>query len=688
MRRMIRYTILQLVLVFVVGAVPTHSQLLVFDDFGDGVVSDWTTYGSCWNESGGLFQCSTTPPNAPIAAIRSDGDSWTDYSVEVDVQPLGTYQPSQTGIVFRFGAEYPIGDFCDCAFNRYQGTYLVLYCLGGPARTVPFAFDTSHFYRLRATVVGDQATCEVVGAPETLLSESFPAAAPMGSAGLRSTHIASNFDNFRVVDLGATSDLRIVFSVGGYPNARPWIANLDGSNAHQLADVSLASQPRLAANTVVFMSEDYLGQGSGIYRMEATPGAPVTKIPNTENIRTANSINWDAIDLSPDGTRMVWAAPEPGDYYQNHNVFVMNVDGTGKVRILRDTGKHFFAINWGEPDRISFGRSNVGNAYSQRLHTIAPDGTGLTQVVAEFAQSLHIGGPDGRAALSYGTQVPIPLATMDNSFGDLVYLPGPVTDYYFFSWHPTLDVLFGARGGSLYRIDRISGLETLILPAQSAPIYGGDVGYASATPPGPSMIVLASAKDSFLRQGASDTNEGANDALRIQSSGKNRALVGFDLTGIDVEAVSSARLVLTIADLTDNWGSSGRFVSAHPLLSDWSEGNGWTVGGNDRGSGPGVTWACATDEEIANQRPDCPDGEWNGGEFGSATGPAVLHTNGMTGEVEFDVTADVLAGHTSGWLIAKDIEGQNGKVYYYSREGASLAEDPDLGPRLILDFAE
>ena len=100
-----------------------------------------------------------------------------------------------------------------------------------------------------------------------------------------------------------------------------------------------------------------------------------------------------------------------------------------------------------------------------------------------------------------------------------------------------------------------------------------------------------------------------------------------------------------------------------------------------RGSGPGVTWNCAADAEIANQATDC-DPRWNGGTFGPATAPSVPHVNGLSGAVSWDVTDDVLAG-ASAWLIKKTAEGQSGEVFYFSKEGS--ASD---GPRLILEGQE
>jgi hypothetical protein len=157
-------------------------------------------------------------------------------------------------------------------------------------------------------------------------------------------------------------------------------------------------------------------------------------------------------------------------------------------------------------------------------------------------------------------------------------------------------------------------------------------------------------------------------------------VVGFDLTSIDTARVISATLILTIVENANNWGpNNNRTVDAHPLLVDFAEGNGQDTevsrAETTRGSGPGVTWACAADSQIANQRADC-DLPWDGGTFEPPTALSVVHFNGQLGEVQWDVTADVIAGAT-GWVIKKTNEGLSGEVTYSSREGT-------VPPRLLL----
>ncbi len=199
----------------------------------------------------------------------------------------------------------------------------------------------------------------------------------------------------------------------------------------------------------------------------------------------------------------------------------------------------------------------------------------------------------------------------------------------------------------------------------------------------PYLTTLEILQDSYLRQWAPNTNEGGSSKLRVKALGNNRALVRFDMGGADVAGLISARLVLTVSYAADNWGD-GRLVLAHKLLSDWSEGNGWVNGGTDRGTGAGATWRCASDTDISNHAADCAE-DWNGGLYGATTAEGIVHTNGMVGEVVFDVTEDVKAGVAFGWILKKELENQPGRVEYHSRESAAALGNPDLGPRLILE---
>lgn len=212
----------------------------------------------------------------------------------------------------------------------------------------------------------------------------------------------------------------------------------------------------------------------------------------------------------------------------------------------------------------------------------------------------------------------------------------------------------------------------------------------------PNVVTLTADRDTFLRSGMQNTNEGANEILRVRASGKNRALIAFNPLEINTVGLTKASLVLTIKENANNWGKNNdRTVDAHALTEDFEEGNGKIAevvprSDRSRGEDAGTTWNCLVDEDITNKKADCDaDEKWKGGEiegfYEPATAPGVIHYNGLEGEVSWDVTEDVKNG-AYGWLIKKTNQSATGKVLYYSKEGAISANDPSLSPKLILEY--
>jgi hypothetical protein len=185
-------------------------------------------------------------------------------------------------------------------------------------------------------------------------------------------------------------------------------------------------------------------------------------------------------------------------------------------------------------------------------------------------------------------------------------------------------------------------------------------------------VTLAPIGDTYLRSGSANQNQGSDTILRVQQSGNNRALVRFDqaaiVTTVGSGTLASATLELYIQTNANNWGTTGRSVDALRLTADWTE--------------LGATWNCRIDSNTANSSADCSP-QWNGGSFATTATASKLHTNNLTGWVQFDVTADVRAFLTGtlnyGWVIKKTDESQNGQVDYTSRQGTA-----GNGPRLVL----
>lgn len=206
--------------------------------------------------------------------------------------------------------------------------------------------------------------------------------------------------------------------------------------------------------------------------------------------------------------------------------------------------------------------------------------------------------------------------------------------------------------------------------------------------------VLYNSQDTVLRAREPHANEGANPGLTLAKDGGQpvRPLIGFELGLLNPKSVARATLVLTLdpLDSATGWGN-GREVLARPVLQDWVEGNGRSLGvpkqSATSGAGRGATWFSPSDAEIANDHADGHE-SWDGGDLGSGpvTGPAVVITNHLRGEVHFDVTADVRNGNTRGWLVVRQDERVGSAARFFSREGAAAAGNPDLAPRLVLEY--
>ena len=170
--------------------------------------------------------------------------------------------------------------------------------------------------------------------------------------------------------------------------------------------------------------------------------------------------------------------------------------------------------------------------------------------------------------------------------------------------------------------------------------------------------------DTYLRQGNPNRNQGAITFLRVRDAGNNRILVRFDasqvLAALAGQTLVKANLELFIEDNGGNWTAQGGTVDAHRLTASWMEAS--------------ATWNCPADTNLANSRPDCAT-PWNGGTFAVPATSSVLHTNGLVGWVQWEVTPDVasLVSGTPhfGWLIKKKDESRNGLADYTSREGTA-----------------
>jgi len=182
--------------------------------------------------------------------------------------------------------------------------------------------------------------------------------------------------------------------------------------------------------------------------------------------------------------------------------------------------------------------------------------------------------------------------------------------------------------------------------------------------------ILFSAKDSFVREGLQESNEGASKVLRVMGTGpiNNRVLVGFDETQLETalgeKTLDSAKLKIFVVDNDGRW-QEGQSVLVHSLTKPWQEGISSNAPfANFVGTQKGVTWDCSSEEDCAN---------WDGGSFKAIVTDTVVISNDISGKwIEFDVTKDILAYLDGvpnyGWVIMKSDEDSSGRINIAARE--------------------
>ncbi len=104
-------------------------------------------------------------------------------------------------------------------------------------------------------------------------------------------------------------------------------------------------------------------------------GASAVSVENVKKLDINETNLWDPV-ISPDGTKIAYVAYDDA---RNQQIFVINVDGTGKQKLIGDALKKW-GLAWG-PDKIvytSFGKDGL-----EKIFVINPDGTGNQQLILD-----------------------------------------------------------------------------------------------------------------------------------------------------------------------------------------------------------------------------------------------------------------------------------------------------------------
>lgn len=200
---------------------------------------------------------------------------------------------------------------------------------------------------------------------------------------------------------------------------------------------------------------------------------------------------------------------------------------------------------------------------------------------------------------------------------------------------------------------------------------------------------FVAARDSMLLTSDRNQNEGANGLLAIHENGPRRIVTSFDTNNVSLVGLAEARLALNVRFVDTNWPAAGGPIDVYRLNQAFAEGNGRNFNlpvdqAPTRGTGAGTTFNCSSDSEISNNARDCAT-PWDGGNTAipATASSSVIVTGASSGQLEWNVTADVLAGATR-FLLRKPVATDPGKIEFFSREGAATAGDSNLGPKLVL----
>lgn len=198
-------------------------------------------------------------------------------------------------------------------------------------------------------------------------------------------------------------------------------------------------------------------------------------------------------------------------------------------------------------------------------------------------------------------------------------------------------------------------------------------------------LIMYAEKDSFIREGVQNSNEGSNQVLRVMGSGpiNNRALISFNLDELqDVssgKSIESAIIKMYVEKNNRQWGD-GQLISIHSLKEQWNEGNEVNTPVSNLIKSNGVTWRCPINNNSC-------DDKWDGGVFNSKPTDSIWISNQVDGYwLKFDVTSDILNYQVTkenyGWILMKENEDIEGQINFASREAKSN------NPELVVVFSD
>jgi N-acetylneuraminic acid mutarotase len=349
------------------------------------------------------------------------------------------------------------------------------------------------------------------------------------------------------------------------------------------------------------------------------------------------------------------------------------------------TGFGMIAGGINENKLIIIGGSDSSNVYHAETYTAPINSNGT---IGTWQQTASLPEPLYRAniAVNQGIVYAAGGALNNSNYSDNLYYSTINSDGTLGSWIQSQTTL--PQPICCGTLSTLNGYLYLIGGYNNDAGYLNTVYYSQITKSEPTT--LTPSQDSFIQHNEQNSNEGKSPFLELSVEGKERALIQFNESqiqqAVDSDPNYTAILQLTIVSNNDKWGS-GRQINLNRMEQGWTEGNGSYNYNKNRGTGSGVTWDCATDDNITNQSDNCSGStswdmidqdSWPFSETPTAT---TTITNNQSGTISFNVTSDIKAflngTANNGWIIMKDNEMQDGDIQFGSKESI-------YSPKLII----
>ena len=162
--------------------------------------------------------------------------------------------------------------------------------------------------------------------------------------------------------------------------------------------------------------------------------------------RLTGGAEWDDVSpaWSPDGSRIAFASSRDTydsdeDTYDNHQIHVMNADGSGVTRLTRNSAWDDGFPAW-SPDgsRIAFA-SDRADGFDYQVHVMNADGSGVTRLTSgtEWEATAPVWSPDGsRIAFSSDRDDNADIYAMNADGTGVTRLTSDPAEDFFATWSP------------------------------------------------------------------------------------------------------------------------------------------------------------------------------------------------------------------------------------------------------------